>query len=263
MVDEEALKTIEKRRSYRTFDYSHPVEKEVEKRLMELTLRAPSAGNMQLYSVIRVTDPEKKAVLARTCDNQKFIEKAPLVWLFLADSGKWFQYFKLSGSDRKFDIPVRKPGIGDFHLSMQDAMAAAQTCVLAAESLGLRSCYIGDIIENFEEVRDTFNLPPFASPAALLVMGYPKEEIRAPYSERPDADAFFMENGYPEIDLPYIEKMYSNQESFLRERKRLPLDNTGTMADYYFQRKYTSDFMSEMNRSVKAFLSPWLEDDED
>ena len=92
---------------------------------------------MQLWSMIRVTDPEKKALLAKTCDNQTFIAKAPLVYFFLSDTHKWLEYFKGSKCDEKFGKPIRKPGIGDFHLGMQDAMAAAQTCVLAAESLGL------------------------------------------------------------------------------------------------------------------------------
>ncbi len=49
---------ILKRRSYRTFA-SRPVEKEVEDKLLTMTLRAPSGGNMQLWSMIRVRDPEK------------------------------------------------------------------------------------------------------------------------------------------------------------------------------------------------------------
>lgn len=249
-------KEIEKRRSYRSFS-DRPVEKEVLEELKTMTLRAPSAGNMQLFSVIEVTDPEKKALLARTCDNQAFIAKAPIVWVFLADSQKWYDYFRLSGCEEHFGKQVRKPGIGDFHLSMQDAMAAAQTAVLAAESLGLKSCYIGDIIECYEEVQQAFNLPAFASPACLLVMGYPKEEIKAPYSRRPDNASFFMENSYPELDKEYLDRMYSNQEDFLRERKILPLENKGNIADYYFNRKYTSDFMDEMNRSVEVFLGPW------
>lgn len=258
---QDTITTIEKRRSYRSFS-DRPVDSATQEKLMALTLRAASAGNMEMYSVIRVTDPEKKELLAKTCDNQAFIAKAPLVYLFLADSQKWYDYFKLSGSDVHFSKKIRKPGIGDFHLSMQDAMSAAGTCVLAAEALGLRSCYIGDIIEHFETIRDAFSLPPFASPACLLVMGYPKEEIKAPYTRRPNADDFFMENSYPKLTKEFLDRMYANQEDFLRERKILPLDNKGNIADYYFNRKYSSDFMAEMNRSTATFLKPWLEEEE-
>ena len=250
---------IMKRRSYRTFD-PRPVEKDVEDRLLTMTLRAPSGGNMQVWSMIRVTDPAKKEVLSRTCDNQAFIAKAPLVYLFLVDCHKWLEYFRFSDSEAKTGKPMRKPGIGDFHLGMQDAMAAAQTCVLAAEALGLRSCYIGDIIENYETVRDTFHLPTYAVPACLLVLGYPKEEIRAPLLPRPENEDFYFTDDYPDLTQERLDAMYRNQEEFSRERKTLPLDNTGTYADGYYNRKYTSDFMKEMNRSAKIFLAPWFDD---
>lgn len=249
--------TIMKRRSYRTFS-DRPVEEDVERSLLEMTLRAPSGGNMQLWSMIRVRDEEKKRILSQTCDNQPFIAKAPLVYLFLVDSHKWLEYFKASRSAEKFDIPMRMPGIGDFHLGLQDAMAAAQTCVLASETLGLHSCYIGDIIEQWETVQKTFSLPDYAVPACMLVLGYPKEELKAPLLPRPEVDDFFFTDSYPELTGEMLEKMYSRQEAFQRERGTLPFDNQGSYADSYYKRKYMSDFMKEMNRSARAFLGPWL-----
>ncbi len=254
MLDE----TIMKRRSYRRFA-DREVDKETEDELLDMTLRAPSGGNMQLWSMIRVRDPEKKTALSHTCDEQPFIAKAPLVYVFLADKYKWLEYFRLSKSDEKSGIPMRKPGIGDFHLCMQDAMAAAQTCVLAAESLGLRSCYIGDIIENWEQVKKILSLPDFAVPACMLVIGWPFGEIKAPMTKRPDREDFFFTDSYPELTYDRLAAMYHNQEEQSRENGVLPYDNTGTYADAYYNRKYTSAFMKEMNRSTALFLKPWIE----
>ena len=53
--------------------------------------------------------------------------------------------------------------------------------------------------------------------------------------------------------------MYHNQEEQSRENGVLPYDNTGTYADAYYNRKYTSAFMKEMNRSTALFLKPWIE----
>ncbi len=250
---------ILKRRSYRTFS-TKSVEKDVEEKLLTMTLRAPSGGNMQLWSMIRVVDPEKKAVLAKTCDNQAFIAKAPLVYFFLSDAHKWLEYFKASDCEGKFNKSIRKPGLGDFHLGMQDALAAAQTCVLAAEALGLRSCYIGDIIENYETVKEVFHLPEYAAPACLLVLGYPKEEIKAEYLPRPNNEDFYFTDEYPELTGERLSAMYRNQEEYSRKNKTLPLNNTGTYADRYFEKKYTSAFMKEMNRSAKVFLEVWMKD---
>lgn len=46
-------------------------------------------------------------------------------------------------------------------VAIQDAMVAAQNTVIAAESLGIGSCYIGDIMERYEEHNKILNLPDY------------------------------------------------------------------------------------------------------
>ncbi len=65
--------------------------------------------------------------------------------------------------------------MGDLILCICDLMAAAQNAVIAAQSLGVATCYIGDILENYETHRELFDLPPMAVPIAMLVLGYPKD----------------------------------------------------------------------------------------
>lgn len=60
----------------------------------------------------------------------------------------------------------RKPDVGDLMLAVSDAVIAAQNAVVAAESFGIGSCYIGDIIENYEEQRRLLQLPEYVFPAA-------------------------------------------------------------------------------------------------
>ena len=253
----DTIATIEKRRSIRLFE-DREVGKDVIDELKRLTLRAPSAGNQEFYSVIEVTDPEKKKVLAKCCDNQPMIEKAPVVWVFLADVEKWYTFFKASKSDEKSGKALRKPSIGDFHLAMQDAVIAAQNAVIAAEALGLGSCYIGDVIENYETVKELLDLPKWAAPACMLIMGYPKGIIKAPLSKRPEADGIFMENRYRKMDFDELERVYHEQEEALRKNGALPYENTGSIADRYYK-KYASDFMAEMNRSAAVFLKRWCD----
>ena len=54
-------------------------------------------------------------------------------------------------------------------LATDDALIAAQNAVTAAESLGIGSCYIGDILEQYETHRELFCLPKYAVPAAMIV----------------------------------------------------------------------------------------------
>ena len=52
-------------------------------------------------------------------------------------------------------------------LAVSDANIAAQTAVLAAESLGIGSCYIGEVMEQYERLRQLLNLPEYVFPAAM------------------------------------------------------------------------------------------------
>ena len=58
-------------------------------------------------------------------------------------------------------------------LACCDALIAAQTAVIAAESLGIGTCYIGDIMENYEEHEELFGLPKYVFPIRLICFGYP------------------------------------------------------------------------------------------
>ena len=132
------IQTIIQRKSVRAYE-KRLIGDETKNEIIRAALRAPTAGNMMLYSIIEVSDQAKKDILANSCDNQPFIAKAPLVLLFLADYQRWHDYFVTCGVD-KADSPMRKPREGDLLLACCDAIIAAQTAVVAAESLGIGSC---------------------------------------------------------------------------------------------------------------------------
>ena len=62
-------------------------------------MRAPTAGNMMLYSILDITDQAVKDKLAVTCDDQPFIASAKMVLIFCADYHRWYRKFKLAGCD--------------------------------------------------------------------------------------------------------------------------------------------------------------------
>ena len=130
------------------------------------TILGGGAGNQQLYTILRVTDPEKKRRLSESCDHQPFIEQAGLVLVFCADCLRWYSAFRAAGCE------PRLPDAGDLMLAASDANIAAQNAVTAAWALGIGSCYIGDIMENIETQREILSLPRYVFPAALLVFGY-------------------------------------------------------------------------------------------
>ena len=170
---DQTMELLLNRRSVRVYE-GKELSKEVKKKIIAATLRAPTAGNMMLYSIIEVNDQRTKDTLVRTCDNQPFIAKAPFVLLFLADYQRWYDYFLVSGVEHRCEqkgIVMRKPKEGDLFLACCDALIAAQTAVIAAETLGIGSCYIGDIMENYEEHKDLFGLPKYVFPISLICFG--------------------------------------------------------------------------------------------
>jgi nitroreductase len=254
------MEVILNRKSVRAYEAMPIAENEVDE-ILRAAMRAPTAGNMMLYSIIHVRDQAAKETLARTCDNQPFIAKAPLVLLFLADYQRWYDYFMLSGVEqlcKERGEPLRKPEEGDLFLACCDALIAAQTAVLAAESMGIGSCYIGDIMENYEIHRELFALPGYVFPICLVCFGYPtQQQEERPLTTRFRQDFIVFENKYRRLDGRDFEAMFHEmQEQIPRGKDGSEGDeNVGKMI---YLRKFSADFSREMSRSVRAMLSAWV-----
>jgi nitroreductase len=240
----EILTQLKNRKSVRVYE-DKTITQEVKQEIINAALEAPTAGAMMLYSIIDITDSEKKEALSVLCDNQPFIAKAPLVLVFLADYQRWYDTFSYEGCN------PRNPGMGDLLLASADAIIAAQNTVVAAESLGLGSCYIGDIIEHCEDIRELLNLPEYVVPAAMLVYGYPtqsQKERKKP--ARFDREYIVFENSYQCLNKEQHEEMYLKRE----EKAGHSHKDMKESIQAFCQRKYMSDFSLEMNRSVEEYL---------
>jgi nitroreductase len=235
----EVLKQLKERKSVRVF-LEKPIPPEEISAILDAAVNAPTAGNQQLYTIINVTDAGLKSALAESCDHQPFIASAPLVLVFCADCRKWYNTFL------SFSCNPRKLGVGDLMLAVSDANIAAQNAVVAAQSLGIGSCYIGDIMENAEQQRKILSLPPYVFPAAMLVFGYPtQQQLERPKPPRSPMQHIVHENGYRDMDAVELKDMLS-------------VKSGGRDFDEWIkafcERKYNSDFSREMTRSVKVFL---------
>jgi nitroreductase len=239
------IETIMKRKSVRAYE-PRPVPPEVKEQILNAAMRAPTAGNMMLYSILEVEDQAKKERLVETCDNQPFIAQAPLVLIFLADYQRWFDYFKYAGVERHALKPgeaIVRPQEGDLLLACCDALIAAQTAALAAESLGLGSCYIGDILENYEIHREMFDLPPYALPVAMLCLGYPTEEQRQrTQTSRFEPEFVVFQNRYHRLSPEDFERMFN------------PARGGESAGVRTYRRKFSAGFSLEMRRSVRAMF---------
>jgi FMN reductase (NADPH)/FMN reductase [NAD(P)H] len=256
------IETILKRKSVRAYE-KKAIDPKVREELLQATLRAPTAGNLMLYSIVEVSDQHIKNKLVKTCDNQPFIARAPLVWLFLADYQRWFDYFLTSGVEQLCEqnkTPMRKPEEGDLFLACCDALIAAQTAVIAAESLGLGSCYIGDIMENYAAQRDLFALPKYVFPICLVCFGYPtRQQMARKQTTRFQEKFICFENRYRRLSEEEFNEMFQDAQA-QTFRGRPELAGARNVGQLIYNRKFNADFSKEMSRSVRLILKTWLED---
>ena len=244
----EILNQLHARKSVRVYE-DRPIEPEVKRAILEAAIQAPSAGNMALYTILDITDQAIKDALAKSCDNQPFIAKAPMVLIFCADYRRWYDVFCQHVEQ------VRKPGMGDLFLAEADAIIAAQNAVVAAHSLGLGSCYIGDITENCEYHKKLLKLPHYVVPAAMRCMGYPtQQQLELPKPPLQPGQTPVHENRHELEKAAQMPQMLAAQQGKSGEE----------LADYirrFCQRKWNSAFSQEMSRSCAEMARQWCEEE--
>jgi nitroreductase len=252
------LEVIEKRRSIRVYNPA-PLTAEEQNAILHAAMRAPTAGAMMLYTIIEVTDQAVKDRLAVTCDHQPFIATAPYVLLFLADYQRWMDLYAAAGCEARageLGVAPRRPSEGDLLLAMMDALIAAQTAVIAAESLGIGSCYIGDIVENWETHCQMFALPRYTFPVALLCFGKPAAPPRGEKTPRFERKFIVHKGQYRRFTPAELNEMHLpfGGQSFA---SRSFANGAQNVVQHNYLRKFTADFSIEMTRSVREMLKEW------
>ena len=129
---------------------------------------APTSSNLQPWSVVAVRDPERRRRLSTLAARQQFVADAPLLLVWIADLGRARRLAERSEHKLEAADYLETALIGFI-----DVALAAQNAAVAAESLGLGSCYVGAIRNNPEEVAAELGLPPHAIAAFGLAVGRP------------------------------------------------------------------------------------------
>lgn len=240
----QVLQQLFQRKSVRAYA-ERDITAEEKRLILEAALQAPTAGNQTLYTILDITDPALRQRLSVTCDNQPFIARAKLVLVFCADVRRWYDVFC------RYQQDVRRPAAGDLFLAQQDTLIAAQNAVVAAQSMGIGSCYIGDILENYEIHRELLQLPDYVVPACMVVFGYPTQQQEdRPKPPRFRVEDIVHENGYQ------LEKT-ARMAQMLAQRGQMDEEALSGWVQRFCQRKWNSDFSREMSRSCEKMLEGW------
>ncbi|RMH48943.1 MAG: NADPH-dependent oxidoreductase, partial [Alphaproteobacteria bacterium] len=129
---------------------------------------AATSSNLQAWSVISVTDPALRDALARAAGDQDHVRRCPLFLVWCADLSRHAAIAAEAGRE----LPALDH-LEAFLVAAIDAALAAQNAVVAAESLGLGTVYIGGIRNRPETVARLLDLPPRAAALFGLCVGWP------------------------------------------------------------------------------------------
>ncbi|KAA9383740.1 NADPH-dependent oxidoreductase [Neorhizobium galegae] len=205
-----ALDTILSHRSVRTY-LPKPVPESVLQLIVAAAQSAPTSSSLQAWSVVAVEDQERRAKLAELASPNPQIISAPLFLVWIADLSRL----------RKITAQNGKTGEGldyleSFLLATIDASLAAQNALVALESLGLGTCYIGGIRNHPAEVSELLGLPPEALAVFGMTVGYPDPAVETEVKPRLPQSVVLHREQYqaapPEADLAtYDDTMRSFQ----------------------------------------------------
>lgn len=147
-----------------------PIPTETVETIVAAAQRTSTSSNMQAYSVVAVTDATVRARLAELCGNQAHVAEAPVFLAWCADLARLDRACELRGY-------IQETGyVENFLIAAVDAVIAAQTAALVAESLGLGICYIGSIRNNTAAVIELLGLPRLTFPVTGMTLGWPAAE---------------------------------------------------------------------------------------
>lgn len=164
---DELLASLLRHRSVRAY-LDRPLPAGTLEALLAAAQSAASSSNLQVWSLLAVEDPQRKARLAELANGQAHILQAPLFLVWLAD------FSRIQRQAERHDVDLQAlPYLDSFLMGAIDAALAAQNAVTAAESLGLGTVYIGALRNNLQAVVEELRLPPLVYPVFGLCVGYP------------------------------------------------------------------------------------------
>lgn len=144
-----------------------PVPVEMVREIITAGQRASTSSNLQMYSVVAITDAERREQMSLLCGNQGFINEAPIFLAWCADLSRLERVAAARGLQQVSSYAE------NFILAAVDVSLMMQNAALAAESLGLGICYIGAIRNQPREVIEMLNLPKLVFPIVGMTVGWP------------------------------------------------------------------------------------------
>jgi nitroreductase len=256
MADKHFSDLLKAHRSIRQFE-DRPVDSELIDRILEESLQgSSSSGNLNMVSVIKTRDAERKARLYELHFEQPMVLQAPLVLTFCADTFRTRQWLSQRGARLNFG------NLLSYHVASFDAIILSQTVALALESHGMGMCYMGTTLHSMQEISEYLDCPDHCLPVTSMVVGWPAEQPNQ--RDRLPGKAWIHNERYQSPSAQDIDRLYKDREVKGWERYRsmgqemiTEMEALGitSLAQYYTSdMKYAPDVFERDSAKLRELL---------
>ncbi len=235
------IESIRNRRTIRKYSTKEISDEKIFS-ILEISSRAATMGNMQLYSVIVTRDAATKEALSPAHFNQPMVKSAPVVLTFCADFNRFTSWCKERNANPGYDNFL------SFLNAMSDTLLLCQNFCTLAEDEGLGTCYLGTTIYNAEAIIRTLQMPKLTFPIATITVGYPEESPAQP--DRLHPAAFIHQNTYHNYTPESINEIYALKESLEENKHFVEINNKENLAQVFTDLRYTKDANVAISQSL-------------
>lgn len=242
------LRQVLRRRTHRSYA-PRPVPPELVRMLCLTALSASAKSDFQQASIIEVTDPQSRATLAAPFPDMPHIGTSPVFLVFCGDARR----LERIGTLRNH--PQTNGNLEGFFNAAVDAALALQTCILAAESVGLGCCPISVLRNHAGVVGEVLRLPEKVFPVAGLCLGWPAAQgfvsMRLPPAVTLHQDHYDDTQLAEHVDA--YDRARDARFSIPRDKQRAP--GVFGYADFY---GWSEDKARQAAQPEGAAFPPWL-----
>ena len=234
-----------KRKSCRFFK-DLKITKNLLEEIIIKAMKAPTCGNMQLYTVVATRDEEKLKEMAAYHYNQPAATTAPLILTVCADFNKFTKWCEANEAEA---------GYNNFHsfiTAMTDAVIFAQQIVTVAENEGLGSCYLGTVTYNATQISRMLELPELVVPVAAIALGYVDKEGED--TKRMPVEGILHDEKYNDRYVSALTPLFSYLEDNPENEKFIKENGKKNIAQVFAEIRYPKSTNESISKEFYSLL---------
>ncbi|MCK2158848.1 MULTISPECIES: oxygen-insensitive NADPH nitroreductase [Exiguobacterium] len=203
----ETIEQLLNHRSIRKFK-PHQLNQETIETLVRSAQSASTSSYQQAYAIIGVEDEGLKQQLVDVASGQSYVAENSYFFVFCIDYHKHILAAEIASGSVERTVETTEALI----VGAVDAGLAAQNLVIAAESLGYGTVYIGSLRNDAVKVSELLALPNHVVPLFGVAVGIPDQQPGK--KPRLPMDAVFHRNTYTNDDtMRQLLSQYENETS--------------------------------------------------